>query len=245
MVVSDGDTRILIDAGITCKQMTDRLEVLGIAPKKLSGICLTHDHVDHIKGVSTFCKNYGTPLYASLGTRDAAIYRLRDLDDAKWFEFAPGDGVGIGALSLMSFAVPHDAGDPVGFTIRGDGRCLGIATDLGYIPAMVERHLKACHALVLESNHDVEMLMRSDYPWQNKERIKGRHGHLSNTQCTDTLENILPGVLSTLVLAHISENTNTPTLAQNNAKKLLNRFGVAERVALHVASPDATGWLKV
>ena len=244
MVVAEGKTRILIDAGISCRQITDRLEALGIAPKSIDAICLTHDHHDHVSGLPVFCKKYGTPLYASLGTREAATYSTH-VNGAEWFEFAPGDEMEIGSLSLASFAVPHDAGDPVGFTICGGGRRLGIATDLGYIPMMVERHLQACHALVLESNHDIEMLMRSDRPWNLKDRIKGRHGHLSNDQCAETLEKLLPGTLSTLVLAHLSEECNSPALAQNIAKKILRRHGIAERVALHIASTDATGWMNV
>jgi len=250
MVVSDGETTILIDAGISCKQMTERLGVLGIAPESISAICLTHDHIDHIGGIPVFCKKYKTPIYASMGTREAAAYRLKqeknfDEAEAEWIEFAPSDDMEIGSLTIKSFAIPHDAGEPVGFTIRGEGRCLGIATDLGYIPVMVEHHLKKCHALILESNHDMEMLMESDRPWHLKDRIKGRHGHLSNEQCAETVAKLLPGILSTLVLAHISAECNTPVLARNVARQILKKFDVLESIALHVATMEATEWMRV
>ena len=243
IVVSEGETCILIDAGISRTQIVERLRGLGITPEHISAICLTHDHSDHVGGLHTFLKKYPKPVYATEGTCTATECQLKFEYD-RWNVFASGNEFRVGTLTLKPFAVPHDAGDPVGFVIRGEEKTLGIVTDLGYVAGMVKYHLKACDALIVESNHDREMLMNStEYPWFVKERILGRCGHLSNEQCGDILKELYPGILSTVVLAHISEKSNTPTLARNNAMRVLRERNVADKVKLHVATTEPTGWL--
>jgi phosphoribosyl 1,2-cyclic phosphodiesterase len=235
--VTDGDTGILIDCGISAQRITTNLKELGVDPGALSGLCLTHDHTDHISGLDVAARKWSLPVYATEGTSTSVLVsRLRPKSDLQWMIFTPGNTFTIGSLTVHPFVVPHDAGDPVGFVISNGCKRLGVATDLGYVSDMAQSHLGKCHALVLESNHDVEMLRDANRPWNLKERIAGRHGHLSNYQTQELLEQILPGQLSTLVLAHLSEECNNPALVRNTTLDLLGRLGLSERVTLHIAS---------
>lgn len=244
LLVVDGDTRVLIDAGISCKQITTRLRGLGVEPASLSALCLTHDHTDHIGGLAVLSRRLPLPVYATEGTSTAAECKL-ELTALQWNLFAAGNPFQIGSLVFEPFAVPHDAGDPVGFVVHNGTRRLGIATDLGHVPAMVTHHLRSCHALVLECNHDLEMLRNSDRAWSLKERIMGRHGHLSNLQSAELLESLMPGALATLVLAHLSDECNTPALARNTILDVLGRHGLRETVRLHLASTEPTPLIEV
>lgn len=244
LYIAEGETRVLVDVGISCKQVATRLRELGIAPESLTALCLTHDHSDHISGLAVLSRTWSIPLYATEGTSTAAECKLR-MTGTQWNVFAAGNPFRIGSLVFEPFAVPHDAGDPVGFVVDNGVRRLGIATDLGHIPAMVAHHLRACHALVLECNHDVEMVRNSERPWSLKERILGRHGHLSNAQSAELLDAILPGMLSLVVLAHLSEECNNPTLARNTILDTLTRHGRRDLVRLHLASTAPTPLLEV
>ncbi len=239
LYVEAGDTRVLIDAGISFRRIRLGLAALGVAPESLSAICLTHDHSDHIAGLRTLCRSHRVPLYATEGTSTATDCRL-GFEDRPWHVFSPGDVVQIGALRVETFTVPHDAGDPVGLVLEHDNRRLGVLTDLGFVPTMVAVHARTCHALVLETNHDVEMLRGSDRPWSLKERILGRHGHLSNDQSAEFLASLLPGPLATLVLAHLSEECNNPSLARHRIEAELRRCGSLGHIALHMATTTPT-----
>lgn len=244
LYIEEGDTRILLDCGISCKQVLLRLREIGVDPATLSAICLTHDHSDHVGGLPVLLRKHPLPVYATEGTCSGVECRL-EAGNVEWNVFAPGNPFQIGTLTFEPFAIPHDAGDPVGFVVHNASRRLGIATDLGHVPAMVAHHLRTCHALVLETNHDVEMLRKSDRAWSLKERIMGRHGHLSNEQGAEALEALLPGVLQTLVLAHLSEECNTPALARHRILDALTRRGCQETVTLHLASPLPSPFLSV
>ncbi len=237
LLVVDGDTRILIDAGISCRRITHRLADLGVSLESLSGVCITHEHNDHISALPTLSRKLPIPLYATNITSSVAEDRVK-LTNPQWHIFEPGNSFQIGSLTIEAFAVPHDAADPVGFVIDNGRRRLGVATDLGFVPTMVEHHLKRCHTGVLECNHDIDMLRNSDRPWSIKDRIMDRHGHLSNVQCSELVESLIGGNLDTLVLAHISNKCNTPALARNTILDLLDRHGKREEVELHLASPE-------
>ncbi|MCL1856145.1 MAG: MBL fold metallo-hydrolase, partial [Kiritimatiellaeota bacterium] len=190
MVVTDGTTRLLVDVGLSAKQITERLHAVGIPPETLTAICLTHDHADHVCGARVFCSRHQLPVYATHGTYEAVADALGDY--AHWNIFAAGNPFTVGTLTVTPFATPHDAGEPVGYVFASADRSLGLLTDAGHVPEMIKHHLRSCHALILESNHDLEMLMRSGRPWHLIDRIRGRHGHLSNEQCADVLAAILP-----------------------------------------------------
>ena len=239
-VVSDGITRLLIDCGISCRRIATHLRELGIDPATLAGVCITHDHIDHVSGLATFHKRFpNVPVYATDGTR-ACVAGHTGCDAIPWHVFSPGCDFDVGGLHVHAFATPHDAGDSVGFVLRdATGALLGYATDLGYVPAMVQMRLRNCQALILESNHDRLRLRNSGRPWSLIDRIAGNSGHLSNDQSAELVESLLPAApLRLVVLAHLSEECNTPDEALGTHLEALRRRGCPEAVRFVVAKPD-------
>ncbi len=222
--VASETTSVLIDAGLSLRQIEQRLAALGTTAAALAGVCLSHEHSDHILGVPALHRRYGTPIYANAGTLDGAR-RL-------WKTFAPacrifttGAAFAIGDLTIEPFAVPHDAYDPVGFVISSNGARIGIATDLGMPTTLVRERLRGCHAVVIESNHDERLLRDSPRPWALKQRILGRQGHLSNRHAAELLAEIAGPRLRRVVLAHVSEECNAPALALGEIRECLRANG--------------------
>ncbi len=211
--VTDGETALLVDIGLSAREIVARLEQAHIAPASIQAIIFSHDHVDHYRGAEVFSKKFPVRLLANEGTA-SGIDRAFPKAKLDWEIFETASSFDIGHLHIEAFSVPHDASDPVGFIITdGKGR-LGIVTDLGQPTPLIINKLSSCDALVLESNHDYEMLMASKRPWPLKTRIAGRSGHLSNVQATELLQQILSERLHLLLLAHLSEECNTHYLAQ-------------------------------
>jgi len=219
-VVTDGETSILIDIGLSAKEIVARLTEAQIDPASIQAILFTHDHIDHYRGAPVFSKKFPVRLLANEGTASGI-----DLNCPKakleWEIFETASSFTIGTLHIEAFSVPHDASDPVGFVISDGNVKLGIATDLGQPTPLVVNKLSTCDAIVLESNHDYEMLMASNRPWPLKTRIAGRSGHLSNEQATELLQNVLSERLRVLLLAHLSEECNTHHLAQHLMRQTL------------------------
>ncbi len=236
-LVSIGAVRFLVDCGISCRRIVGHLRDLGVAPDTLRGVFLTHDHIDHVSGLATFVRKFPeVPVDASAGT--SASLRGRDGDvEVPWRVFTPGSDFTVEGLRVHPFATSHDAADPVGFVFEdSSGAVLGYATDLGYAPAMVQRRLSRCHALILESNHDRAMLRNSGRPWSLIERIAGNSGHLSNEQSAELVESLIDSApLRTLVLAHLSHECNTPDEALGTHRVALRRHGREEAVRLLAA----------
>ena len=240
-LVSDGITRLLVDCGLTCKQVVDRVQSVGVDCHALSGVCITHDHIDHIRGLAVFARRHpGIPLYATSGTCHAVCHADSSLADAPWRIVTPGSDFPVGTLTVHPFATSHDAADSVGYLFRdASGATLGYATDLGYVPAMVQVALCGCQALILESNHDPTLLRNSGRPWSLISRIAGSSGHLSNEQSAELVDAILgKSPLRTLVLAHLSEECNTPDEALDTHRIVLRRHHCQETVRLLAASQD-------
>ena len=218
--ITDGETAILVDIGLTAKETVARLTEAQIDPASIQAILFSHDHIDHYRGAPVFSKKYPVRLLANEGTASGI-----DLNCPKakleWEIFETASSFTIGKLHIEAFSVPHDASDPVGFVISDGNVKLGIATDLGQPTPLVINKLSACDAIVLESNHDYEMLMASNRPWPLKTRIAGRSGHLSNEQATELLQNILSERLRMILLAHLSEECNTHHLAQHLMRQTL------------------------
>ena len=223
--VESKGTQVLVDAGISRKSVQERLAQIGVDLDAIAGLCVTHDHADHTAGIPVLAGRHHLPLYATYGTSMTVEANARK--HFEWNLFQPGCSFAIGALTFEAFAVPHDAGDPVGFVIGDGDRRLGIATDMGEAPELVAHHLRGCHALLLEFNHDRDLLLNSDRPWMLKQRILGRRGHLSNDQACELLRNIAGRQLRTLFLAHLSEECNTPALARGSAAETLRVCGLA------------------
>jgi len=222
-VLSSGDEAIIIDLGFSRKELKKRLSQLGIAPERLIGALLTHDHCDHSCGCRVFCDELNLPLYTTCGT--ANFLRRRNKLPAKVMEFESGEAFTIGGFEIKSFPVPHDAEEPVGFTICADGLKIGIATDLGYVTSPVRYNLRDCDLLVLESNYDPEMLRNSDRDLRLKRRIAGRLGHLNNEGAAKVLEELLTSRTKSLLLAHMSRECNAPELIRECCAAKLCELG--------------------
>jgi len=184
-LVSCGDTHILLDAGISARQITAGLHTLGVAPHQLSAILLTHEHSDHVSGLRVLTRKAGAPIYAT-GPTCREWYRRNRCDEVRelFRERAPGAGVRIGALWAESFPTPHDAAESVGWSIAGDGGRVVLCTDLGHVTDPVRRAVEGCDLLVCETNHDVDRVRSGPYPYCLQQRILGNYGHLSRQNNT-------------------------------------------------------------
>lgn len=209
--------RFLIDCGLSGKKAEERLVESGIDPASITSILVTHEHADHIHGVPTLSRRYGMTVYANEGT-------MEHVSKPKRKEiFTTGQDFSIGAVEVTPFSIAHDAVDPVGFAIRAEGMKLVILTDLGRVTTLVREHVRGANAILLESNHDQEMLQSCGYTWELKQRISSTHGHLCNEAAGQLLEDIMHPELFHVVLGHLSENSNTPTLALESARGYLQR----------------------
>jgi phosphoribosyl 1,2-cyclic phosphodiesterase len=216
--VCDGTTSILVDAGFSAREIDRRMHQRGLDPARLSAILLTHEHTDHVRGVERLVRRHRLPVYLTAGTRQEAA-SLHELPEI--YSFACSGEFRINTLTIRPFSISHDARDPVGFTIGANGSRIGIATDLGIVTALVREHLRDCRMLLVEANHDPDMLRDGPYPWFLKQRIRSRTGHLSNQESCRLLEEILHPGLEQVVLAHLSETNNTPEKALAEIAPLL------------------------
>ncbi len=239
--VASETTAILVDAGLSLRRLEERLAALGQGVEKLQGICLSHEHADHISGVPVLCRRHGIPVYANAGTIEGARRAWKDFEPA-WRVFETGTTFTIGDLSIESFAVPHDAYDPVGFVIGSGIARVGIATDMGMPTTLIRERLRGCQGIVVESNHDERMLRDSERPWALKQRILGRQGHLSNRHAAEMVAEIAGPGLRCVVLAHVSSECNEPHVAVGEMRESLKARGCTD-VQIAVAAEDAaTVW---
>jgi phosphoribosyl 1,2-cyclic phosphodiesterase len=269
-----GSTRILVDAGLSCRELFRRMALAGEDPRTLDAILITHEHADHVNGLAVTARKLGIPVYFTEATHRAWVRQVtpqRRVSYAEWAaqykaqklaaeepaqetepedlgseemachrdgnpapEAAPdparlpavnyfraGEAFRIGEIAVSPFTIPHDAADPVGFVFAAEGVRLAVATDLGYMPPNVQSQLKRCDLMLLESNHDLEMLRDGPYPWSVKQRVLSRVGHLSNDATAQFLEQTYDGTATYLILAHLSESNNLPELARLAAERAL------------------------
>lgn len=274
-VVSSSRTRILVDVGLSCREIFRRMSAAGEDPRTLDAILVTHEHQDHVQGLAVTARKLGIPVYftepthrawmrwmtpqkrmtyadwlaARQAAREAAAAPVApENEEREAFEeqhedvaancatseakadpcalpgleyFSAGGGFFVGDIAVTPFTIPHDAADPVGFIFEAEGVRIGLATDLGYMPPNAKRHLRKCDVLMLESNHDLDMLRDGPYPWSVKQRVMSRVGHLSNLAASEFLESEYDGCATYVVLAHLSENNNLPELARVAAERAL------------------------
>jgi phosphoribosyl 1,2-cyclic phosphodiesterase len=218
IVVSSIHTRILIDVGLTGKELHRRMHLAGMNAAELHGVVVTHEHTDHVRGVGVLSRRYDLPVHLTRGTLENLPQQVGAL--ARPQLFRDGHTFNIGDLLVTPFAISHDASDPVGLIVENDGCRLGICTDLGVATQLVRQRLAGCHGLVLEANHDVDLLLNGPYPWDLKQRIRSRHGHLSNTDSCELLKELLHDGLQAVVLAHLSETNNRPELVLESIRGL-------------------------
>lgn len=300
-IVASAKTRILVDAGLSCRELIKRMRMAGEDPEALDAILITHEHQDHVQGLAVAARKLRIPVYLTEPTHRAWVRWMtprKRITYAEWLEqrrkqgaalnaqgseavgpgspetgsgpglaagagirvsteltsdfqaepdaeekaaaeetlcepekdptalpaveyFQSGTAFRIGDIAVMPFTIPHDAVDPVGFVFEAEGARIGVATDLGYIPSNLHVHLKGCNLLMLESNHDLEMLRDGPYPWAVKQRVMSRVGHLSNDAAAEFLERSYDGQAAYVVLAHLSESNNLPELARCTAERAL------------------------
>jgi len=252
-----GETRILVDAGFSPRQIRKRLATIGKTPEKLSAILITHEHSDHIAGILGLADKFHIPVFCNRGTQDGTIWALKTKWDSKkqpafdgadgtallkskidWRLFETGAAFQIGEVGVETFSIPHDAQDPVGYVLRTAAGNIGFATDLGHVTKLVLERIRIANVLVLESNHDVKMLQECPRrSWALKQRILGRHGHISNVTAAETVAQIMSSALQQLYLAHLSRECNTPALAEHVMAEQLHHIG-AKHVRLQVAAQD-------
>jgi len=255
--VETAETRILVDAGFSPLQIRKRLASIGRTPEKLTAILVTHEHSDHISGILGIADKFQIPVYCNRPTQDATLWAFKNKWASKknpalngfdsiesikakidWRLFNTGAGFEIGDVSIETFQIPHDAQDPVGYLLRTAAGNFGFATDLGHTTKLVLDRIRAANVLVLESNHDVKMLQ--DCPrraWSLKQRILGRHGHLSNEAAAEAAEQIMSAELKHLYLAHLSRECNKTELAHRVMSGRLQKIG-ATHVQMQIAAQD-------
>jgi len=246
-VLASSRTRLLIDCGLSCRETCRRLALAGIEPESLSAILITHEHSDHVNGLHVMAKRFRVPVFITEPTH-AEWRRLfkdstgKQVSAERLEAFSPGRGFCVGDIDVMPFTIPHDAADPVGFRFVAEGVRVGYATDLGFMPPNVRDQLRGCDGLVLESNHDLDMLKVGPYPWHVKQRVMSRTGHLSNHSVSEYLADAegFDARARYLVLAHLSENNNHPDVARISAEEALGRRPAEAAFAgqLIVASQD-------
>jgi phosphoribosyl 1,2-cyclic phosphodiesterase len=274
-IIATGRTRILVDAGLSCREILKRMQTAGEDPCSLDAILITHEHQDHVQGVAVLARKLGIPVYFTEMTHRAWMRWMRPrkrMTYADWLRqreqgatavvadvdastgvalaavadgaenelceeassverdpaalpsvsyFEAGKRFAVGDIDVEPFTIPHDAADPVGFVFEGEGVRIGFATDLGYVPANARQALRRCDVLMLESNHDTEMLRDGPYPWSVKQRVMSRVGHLSNEAAAEFLERNYDGQAAYVILAHLSESNNLPALARVSAERAL------------------------
>lgn len=236
LLVTDGRTHVLVDAGISCRRICTGLKELGVEPTELAGVLITHEHSDHISGLTTLTKQLRLPVYASPGTGRQLCYRIAFLEELLR-PVAPGEGFSVGGLAIESFPTSHDAAESVGYALSAGGRKAAVVTDLGYVTEAVLRGIRGADLLVAEANHDVEWVQSGPYPYHLKARILGDRGHLSNEAGAELAWTAVEGGARTVVLAHLSHENNTPARAHEVVRGVLERRGAAvgRDVALEVA----------
>ncbi len=229
-LVASSRTKILVDAGISCRETLKRLQSLGEDPQSLSAILITHEHSDHIYGLATLAKKLRLPVFMTAATHAAWARALRNDKGErpkleKFEEFKSGHSFRVGDIDVTPFTIPHDAVDPVGFAFQAEGIKVGFATDLGRLLPNVRYALRGSNILILESNHGVEQLRVGPYPWSVKQRVGSPTGHLSNEKLAEFFAGDYDNGAAFVVLAHLSEENNHPELARGEAERALARRG--------------------
>src|SRR5712692_1504535 len=227
-LVATDHCRLLVDGGLSARQIVTRLALCGLSPEQLDGVLLTHEHGDHVCGLEVLCRKFQIPIYCNALTAEAI--RCDSLGwHRNWRIFRTGSEFSICDITVQTFPVPHDAVDPVGFAFHAGSGGLGFITDLGYPTKMLIERLREVQTLVIETNHDEKLLQNDPHrPWPVKQRIMSRHGHLSNAAAASVIEELLAGKIERVVLGHLSRDCNTLELALGTVRASLAKCGRIE-----------------
>lgn len=230
-LVYTDSTALLLDAGFSAKEIEKRLNVVGFNPSRLSGLLVSHEHTDHVRGVKTLSRRYGLPVYLTGGTAKRANGVLGDKALVRLNIIRPEETFSLGDIEIEPFGIPHDAAEPVAFLFtHGERRALAV-TDLGLATTRVVEKLRRAHLAVVEANHDPELLQIGPYPWYLKRRISGEQGHLSNDDCIKLLKNAGVNGLSKVIFAHVSRTNNNPDLVRVSAREFFKDGPVKYEIA--------------
>ncbi|MCQ4087790.1 MBL fold metallo-hydrolase [Saccharibacillus sp. JS10] len=225
-VIEHGDTSLLVDAGLSAKRLDELFREREVSPEQLKGILITHEHSDHIKGLGALARKYNLPVYANANTWDAMQKHVGKIDPEQRHIIETGAPIDFGSLRAQSFGISHDAAEPVGYTFDDGIHKLSLATDLGYMSDKVKEAIYDSDVLVLESNHDIEMLRMGRYPWNIKRRILSDLGHLSNNAAGEALSDLLNGRLKRTYLAHLSRDHNMMDIAKMTVRCSMEDCGI-------------------
>ena len=235
-VIRGAGQTFLVDVGISCRQLVNKMREVGFSPEDLTGVFLTHEHIDHVKGLETFCKNFSAPVFASAGTWAGikeerrflpAHYRVLDRD------------LVFDRVQVRNFAVSHDARQPVGYTFTAAAHKLAYVTDTGFVTDAIKDAVRGAETLYLEANHDVQMLKEGSYPYVLKKRILSTKGHLDNTAAGWLLAGMSP-VPGEIFLAHLSQENNRPEVALASVRQILAKAGQGAGIKIYVTTQDQT-----
>jgi len=231
--------RILVDAGLSGKQIDRLFDEVGLNPKDLTKILVTHEHSDHIKGLGIIARKYNLPIYANAKTWKAMERSIGKLTLDQKFHFELGEVKTFGDIDVESFGVSHDAVEPMFYTFHHAGKKVSLVTDLGYVSERIKKTVENSDALIFESNHDVSMLQMGRYPWNVKRRILGDYGHVSNDDCALALEDIIGDQTKRIYLAHLSKDNNMKELARMSVEDHLKGadFPIGSEITIHDTDP--------
>lgn len=224
-LVSHGTCHVLIDAGFSYREIDARLSQFGLTAQDLTAVLVTHEHGDHIRSAHTFSRRLEIPVYATEGTYAACLSEKKLYD---WVEVFPGRSFRLGAMTFHPISLPHDASDPVGFRLECEGRVLAHMTDFGYVSGLVRESLRGCDLMLLEANHDLDLLRHGPYPWSLKQRIASKLGHLSNDASMGVLAEVAHDTLEHVVFGHLSDTNNQVPLLRAQIRQTLRRIGLPD-----------------
>ena len=224
-LIATDHCRLLVDGGLSARQLVLRLELCGVRPNELDGVLLTHEHGDHVCGLEVLCRKFQIPIFCNALTAEAIRYSSLG-EHRNWRIFRTGAPFTICDITVESFSVPHDAVEPVGYTFHAGASALGYITDLGHDTRLTIERLRQVQTLVIETNHDEKLLQNDPHrPWPVKQRIQSRHGHLSNAAAAAVVAQLLPGKIGRVVLGHLSRDCNSPELAAGTVRAELEKCG--------------------
>lgn len=227
------DVHILVDAGLSGVTIERSLKTIGVSPNDIAAILITHEHNDHIKGAGILSRRHNLPIYANKATWDAMEGSIGEIDEKNKCFFTTDEGFTIGDLKIFPFRKSHDAVDPVGFSFYCGENKATIVTDLGYISKGVAHNIMNSDIVLLESNHDIDMLVNGKYPWPLKKRILSDHGHLSNKAAGEALTKLIEmKSIGKVYLGHLSKNNNKPEIAFDTVNQILKENGIKYEVNL-------------
>ena len=245
-VVRTERTLLLVDAGLSARRITQRLESVGVRVEDLDGILLTHEHQDHTCGLEMLCRKHEVPLFATSLTHETLMQGAFTKAKPKWKLMQTGAAFEFQDVRIECFPVPHDAVDPVGFVIEDQESRLGVLSDVGFVTNLIRDRLRGTHTLFIEANYDTHLLEAdTKRPWSIKQRISGRHGHLSNDQTAELVQCLAHADLHHIVLGHLSDDCNDPDRVRQRISAVLHEAGVRDARVHCAARHEPLPWLEV